>query len=475
MGTTGLTARAVGAGDFHASATTLYRSLALALTMGLLLLLLSRPIADVVLRFMDADGDTAALATTYFRICIFGAPAVMVSYTMSGWFLGMQNSRAQMWVAIATNVINIAASATLVFGLGWKIEGVATGTLVAQWAGAAVAAAVIMVKYHPALPPLREIFAIKPLLSFFRINTDIFGSVQVIASTLVGSASRQLTGMRFSTVFIDEAAQALEAACWIPMRRAGRIILAGDHCQLPPTVKSFEAMKGGLGRSLMETIIERHPECVTLLTMQYRMHSDIMRFSSEYFYGGQLTAAPEVRDRGILDLDIPVEWVDTSAIDSEATDDMADFREAVAGENYGRINRAEARLTIDTLTAYIERIGRQRIIDERIDIGIISPYRAQVRYLRYLVKHQPWAKQLRGLVSVNTVDGFQGQERDVIVISLVRSNDKGDIGFLRDLRRTNVAMTRARMKLLIIGDSTTLRAAHPFYRRLYRYIEALKG
>ena len=281
--------------------------------------------------------------------------------------------------------------------------------------------------------------------------------------------------MRFSTVFIDEAAQALEAACWIPMRRAGRIILAGDHCQLPPTVKSFEAMKGGLGRSLMETIIERHPECVTLLTMQYRMHSDIMRFSSEYFYGGQLTAAPEVRDRGILDLDIPVEWVDTSAIDSEATDDMADFREAVAGENYGRINRAEARLTIDTLTAYIERIGRQRIIDERIDIGIISPYRAQVRYLRYLVKHQPWAKQLRGLVSVNTVDGFQGQERDVIVISLVRSNDKGDIGFLRDLRRTNVAMTRARMKLLIIGDSTTLRAAHPFYRRLYRYIEALKG
>lgn len=308
-----------------------------------------------------------------------------------------------------------------------------------------------------------------------RINNNIFGSVQVIASTLVGSASRQLTGMRFSTVFIDEAAQALEAACWIPMRRAGRIILAGDHCQLPPTVKSFEAMKGGLGRSLMETIIEHHPECVTLLTMQYRMHSDIMRFSSEYFYGGQLTAAPEVRDRGILDLDIPVEWVDTSAIPGDDSDDMADFREAVAGENYGRINRAEARLTIDTLTAYIERIGRQRIIDERIDIGIISPYRAQVRYLRHLVKHQPWAKQLRGLVSVNTVDGFQGQERDVIVISLVRSNDKGDIGFLRDLRRTNVAMTRARMKLLFIGDSATLRAAHPFYRRLYRYIEALKG
>lgn len=307
-----------------------------------------------------------------------------------------------------------------------------------------------------------------------RINNDIFDSVQVIASTLVGSASRQLTGMHFPTVFIDEAAQALEAACWIPMRRCDRMILAGDHCQLPPTVKCFEAARGGLGKSLMESITETHPECVTLLTMQYRMHADIMRFSSDYFYGGMLTAAPEVCDRGILDFDIPIEWVDTSTTsDSSDDNDTRDFREALAGETFGRINRDEARLTVDTIDAYINRIGIDRIIDERIDFGIISPYRAQVRYLRSLIKHRPWAKQLRKLISVNTVDGFQGQERDVIVISLVRSNAKGDIGFLRDLRRINVAITRARMKLIIIGDSATLSSAHSFYRRLHKYIDSI--
>lgn len=174
MGTTGLTARAVGADDSRACSLTLYRSLAVALAMGLLLLVLSRPVSDIVLRFMDADGDTAALAARYFAICIWGAPAVMVTYTMSGWFLGMQNSRAQMWVAIATNVINIALSGTLVFGLGWKIEGVATGTLVAQWAGALIAAAIVFFKYRPELPPLRLIFEAGPILAFFRINADIF-------------------------------------------------------------------------------------------------------------------------------------------------------------------------------------------------------------------------------------------------------------------------------------------------------------
>lgn len=311
-----------------------------------------------------------------------------------------------------------------------------------------------------------------------RINNDIFSSVQVVASTLVGSSSRLLAGMRFSTVFIDEAAQALEAACWIPMRRSGRMILAGDHCQLPPTVKSYEAMRGGLGKSLMERIIELHPESVTLLTTQYRMSADIMRFPAEYFYHGRLKAAPEVRDRSILDFDKAIEWVDTAHSENSENSENSErsdltFREAVAGQSYGRINRDEARLTIDTLTAYIGRIGIGRILDERIDIGLISPYRAQVRYLRTLIRREPWYKQLRHLVSINTVDGFQGQERDVIVISLVRSNDKGEIGFLRDLRRINVAMTRARMKLIIIGDSATLIPAHPFYRKLYRYIDSL--
>ncbi len=329
-----------------------------------------------------------------------------------------------------------------------------------------------------------------------RINADIFGEARVIACTLVGSASRLLDGMKFSTLFIDEAAQALEAACWIPMRRAGRVILAGDHCQLPPTVKSVEAMRGGLGYSLMERIAADHPETVTLLTTQYRMHEDIMRFPNEWFYNGRIKAAPEVRWRGILDLDTPVEWIDTSemtaasatsapangteaasAPSAERRGTAADssdsaFREALTGQSFGRINRDEAILTLQTLGEYFIRIGRRRILEEKVDVGIISPYRAQVQYLRSLIRRVPFFKPFRHLISVNTVDGFQGQERDVIIVSLVRSNDAGDIGFLRDLRRMNVAITRARMKLLIIGNADTLRR-HRFYRRLHDYIIAL--
>ncbi len=329
-----------------------------------------------------------------------------------------------------------------------------------------------------------------------RINADIFGEARVIACTLVGSASRLLDGMKFSTLFIDEAAQALEAACWIPMRRAGRVILAGDHCQLPPTVKSVEAMRGGLAYSLMERIAADHPETVTLLTTQYRMHEDIMRFSNEWFYNGRIKAAPEVRWRGILDLDTPVEWIDTSemtaasatsapangteaasAPSAERRSTAADssdsaFREALTGQSFGRINRDEAILTLQTLGEYFIRIGRRRILEEKVDVGIISPYRAQVQYLRSLIRRVPFFKPFRHLISVNTVDGFQGQERDVIVVSLVRSNEEGDIGFLRDLRRMNVAITRARMKLLIIGNADTLRR-HRFYRRLHDYIIAL--
>ena len=305
-----------------------------------------------------------------------------------------------------------------------------------------------------------------------RINQDLFNSAHVIASTLVGSASRLLDGMKFSTLFIDEAAQALEAASWIPMRRAGRVVLAGDHCQLPPTVKSYEAMKAGLGKSLMERIVENHPEAVCLLTMQYRMNHEIMRFSNEWFYGGAMTAAPEVRHRGILDFDTPIEWIDTAeaslAVDEDvdSSEAVPSFREALAGESHGRINRDEAEFSVLTLRNYIEKIGKQRFLDERIDVGLISPYRAQVQYLRGLIKRTPFFKPFRHLISVNTVDGFQGQERDVIVISLVRSNDDGNIGFLTDLRRMNVAMTRARMKLIIIGSVATL-TRHPFYRKLH--------
>lgn len=311
-----------------------------------------------------------------------------------------------------------------------------------------------------------------------RINNDLFSGAHVIASTLTGSASHLLEGMKFSTLFIDEAAQALEAACWIPVRRAGRIVLAGDHCQLPPTVKSFEAMKGGLGKSLMERIVENHPETVTLLTTQYRMHEEIMRFSSEWFYKGAMEAAPDVKWRGILDYDTPIEWIDTASlipedsVSADGDESPETFRESLSGGNFGRVNKDEGLLTLLTLQKYIERIGKERFLGERIDVGVISPYRAQVRYLRRLIRQTPFFKPFRQSISVNTVDGFQGQERDVIVISMVRSNDDGNIGFLRDLRRMNVAMTRARMKLLIVGNVPTL-TAHPFYKKLHKYVESL--
>lgn len=308
----------------------------------------------------------------------------------------------------------------------------------------------------------------------FRINNDLFSEARVIASTLVGSANKLLDGMKFSTLFIDEAAQALEAASWIPVRRAGRVIFAGDHCQLPPTVKCYEAAKQGLGISLMETVARLHPECVTLLSVQYRMHEDIMQFSSDWFYNGQMKAAAEVRYRGILDLDLPIEWVDTklesvTGTEEETQVDTPTFREALSGVSHGRINVDEALLTVATLQDYIERIGKRRILEEKIDFALISPYRAQVQYLRGLIRRTPFFKPFRPFITINTVDGFQGRESDVVLISLVRANDEGQIGFLRDLRRMNVAMTRARMKLIIIGHSETLRK-HPFYNKLYNYI-----
>ena len=300
-----------------------------------------------------------------------------------------------------------------------------------------------------------------------RINSELFGEARVIACTLTGSAHRLLQGQKYNTLFIDEAAQALEAACWIPMRKVSRVVLAGDHCQLPPTVKSIAALKAGLGKTLMERIVENHPDEVSLLKIQYRMNEQIMRFSSDWFYHGQVESAPSVRHRGILDYDIPIEWRQAS-IDDEGTPPAEEF----VGESFGRINKTEAQLTLDTLQRYFEKIGKQRVLEERIDVGVISPYRAQVQYLRQQLRKREFFKPFRHLISVNTVDGFQGQERDIIVISLVRSNDEGQIGFLRDLRRMNVAITRARMKLIIMGNASTM-TRHPFYRKLYEYVQSL--
>lgn len=298
-----------------------------------------------------------------------------------------------------------------------------------------------------------------------RINADLFNDARVVACTLAGSAHRVMTGMKFATLFIDEAAQALEPACWIAIRRADRVILAGDHCQLPPTVKCIEAARGGLAHTLMQTIVKRKPEAVSLLKVQYRMNEEIMRFSSDWFYDGSLQAAPEVKYRGILDYDTPMVWVNTEGMDCN---------EEFVGESFGRINKAEANLTMEQLKEYINRIGKHRILDERIDFGLISPYKAQVQYLRQLIRRDSFFKPFHHLISVNTVDGFQGQERDVIVISLVRANDEGQIGFLSDLRRMNVAITRARMKLIILGDASTL-TRHPFYKKLFDYIQEGEG
>ena len=305
-----------------------------------------------------------------------------------------------------------------------------------------------------------------------RINTEIFGQARVIACTLIGSDNRLLEGMKFGTLFIDEAAQALEAACWVPMRRCSRVVLAGDHCQLPPTIKSMAAMRAGLGVTLMERIVNNKPEVVTLLNIQYRMNEQIMRFSSDWFYGGKVVSAPQVRARGILDYDIPIEWRNTEGLPDDA--DGNDFKEQFVGASFGRVNKGEAEYTLNTLEEYFNKIGKQRILDESIDVGVISPYRAQVQYLRHLIRQRAFFKPFRRLISVNTVDGFQGQERDIVLISLVRANDKGEIGFLRDLRRMNVAITRARMKLIILGDAATL-ARHPFYKKLFDYITELSN
>ena len=302
-----------------------------------------------------------------------------------------------------------------------------------------------------------------------RIQHQLFDDARVIASTLTGAANKLLDGQKYNTLFIDEAAQALEAACWIAIRRAHRVVFAGDYCQLPPTIKSIAALKAGLGVTLMEHISKQKPEVVRLLKTQYRMNEKIMRFSSDWFYDGKVESAPEVRYRGVLDYDIPLSWIDSCGADPDH-----DFSETFVGENFGRINHAEAQITVKTLEEYFRKIGKQRILDEHIDVGVISPYRAQVQHLRKLLRKNAFFKPYAQLITVNTIDGFQGQERDVIFISMVRSNKEGQIGFLNDLRRMNVAITRARMKLFIVGDSQTL-CRHRFYRQLYEYVKYEKN
>ena len=221
-----------------------------------------------------------------------------------------------------------------------------------------------------------------------KIDAELFDQARVIACTLVGSANRTLENHHFTSLFIDEAAQALEAACWIAIRKADRVLLAGDHWQLPPTIKCPEAERGGLDDTLMQKIATKNPAVVSLLTTQYRMREEIMGFSSNWFYQGQLKAAPEVSHRGILRIDSPLEWIDTS---------LLDIPEEEQTENGSRINQAEAQIAIRQLHDYIEKIGKERILDERIDFGVISPYKAQVQYLRQLIRdHDPYGRRFSG-------------------------------------------------------------------------------
>lgn len=298
-------------------------------------------------------------------------------------------------------------------------------------------------------------------LEFYIVN-DLLRSSEAICCTLVGSSHPVLRGKQFQTVFIDEAAQALEPACWIPLLRSARVIFSGDHQQLPPTVKSNEAGREGLTKTLFEKVIERQPESAAMLEMQYRMHEDIMRFPSAFFYGNHLIAHESVRTRLLQPNQSPVEFIDTAG---------SGYTESQEPETLSRFNEKEAQLLIHRIEKLVEEIGVDEWFQRGITMGIITPYRAQVDALHKMAEASTLLDSLHRLITINTVDSFQGQERDVIGISFVRSNDSQEVGFLSDIRRTNVAMTRAKKKLIMIGDSATL-GSHPFYVALLDYVQS---
>jgi len=240
------------------------------------------------------------------------------------------------------------------------------------------------------------------------------------------------------------------------------VIFAGDHQQLPPTIKSAEAARAGLAQTLFEKGIERHTDWSRMLKVQYRMHESIMAFSSREFYHHQLEAHEAVKSWRLRPHQPPVEFIDTAG---------CGYQEKQDPETLSRFNEEEAQLLIRQVEKLIDEIGPDAWMEENITLGIITPYRAQVDYLIKLAEASAVLEPLHKLITINTVDAFQGQERDAIAISLVRSNDKGEVGFLADIRRTNVAMTRARKKLIMVGDSATL-GSHPFYTRLIEYVQA---
>lgn len=287
----------------------------------------------------------------------------------------------------------------------------------------------------------------------------VIDSADVVLATTTGAADASLGDSRFDLAVVDEAAQAIEAACWIPLHRARRAVLAGDHRQLPPTIVSLEAAREGLARTLFERLVEAHGDAISrMLTVQYRMHTTIMEWSSTAMYDGRLEAAESVRAHLLRDLpDVaatpdttaPFVFLDTAGCGLEESEDAHDGSKANEGEAGVVVRHVE-----HLLDAGVE--ARQ--------IAVITPYNAQVQLLRDALAQQT------GL-EIGTVDGFQGREKEAVVLSLVRSNERGEVGFLADARRLNVAVTRARRHVAVIGDSATL-ANDAFLAGLVDYAQA---
>jgi len=292
------------------------------------------------------------------------------------------------------------------------------------------------------------------------ITNDLIAKAQVITATLVGANHYTVRHLKYHTVVIDEAGQALEPACWIPIVKAQKVILAGDHCQLSPTIKSVEAAKG-FNTTLLEKCIALYPQCVVLLEEQYRMHERIMGYSSKVFYGDKLKAHASVAQHLLHTADEPLLFIDTAG---------SGYDELV--ESKAISNPEEAAFLFRHLSQLAAELGSSYSVDSFPSVAVISPYKQQVHVLKELLQHSPDLMEYSNSISVNTIDSFQGQERDIVYISMVRSNADGIIGFLSDIRRMNVAMTRARKKLVVIGDSATL-SRFPFYAGFIAHAEQL--
>ncbi|MFC0514441.1 AAA domain-containing protein [Mucilaginibacter angelicae] len=295
------------------------------------------------------------------------------------------------------------------------------------------------------------------------ITEDLISKAQIITATLVGANHYTIRNLKFHTVVIDEAGQALEPACWIPISKAQKVILAGDHLQLPPTIKSQQAAKDGLSTTLLEKCAALYPEAVVLLEEQYRMNEAIMGFSSKEFYSNRLKAHESVAKCLLFPGDVALSFVDTAGCGYDEKQ-----------EGTSTANPEEAAFLFKHLHKLVSELSGYYQAENFPTIAVISPYKEQIRVLNQLLLESPDLLIYADKIAVNTIDSFQGQERDVVYISLTRSNTEGEIGFLNDIRRMNVAMTRARKKLVMIGDSSTL-ASSAFYADMISYAEQLNG